>query len=260
MSSSPDMHIGAIFIAYNAEKTLQKFYENFPKNLVQTIILVDDASQDGTYELALKLGIQSYKNPVNLGYGGNMKRAVGLALDLGMDVVIDIHPDGEYDPSAIPDAIAAVRKGADFVLGNRFSHWTDQLKSGMRLWKILPIVFLNLFAKFALQTEINDLHQGFRVYTRRLLNSMDYKANSDGYLFSFELIAQAVFAHMKVVEVPVKTHYVGAKRGASLKNSITYSFGIFKVLFYYFAAKIGLPSRLFPRHRLGVTMKKNGVH
>src|SRR5258706_11446799 len=110
----------AIFISYNAEKTLEKFYREFPKKLFDKIILVDDASKDKTFALAKKLGIHSFKNKHNLGYGGNMKRALGIGLKMGGDIFVDIHPDGEYKPSAIPAALKKIKDGALFVLGNRF--------------------------------------------------------------------------------------------------------------------------------------------
>ena len=241
----PETHIGAIFIAYNAERTLAKFYRDFPRSLVKTMILVDDASADGTYELAKELGIQAYKNPTNLGYGGNMKRALQVARELGMDVIIDLHPDGEYESSAIPAALREVENGCDFVLGNRFTSVLTPLRSGMLFWKLMPIVALNMFARFALNAKITDLHQGFRVYTRRMLDRIDCEGNSNGYLFSFELIAQAVFANLKIGQVPVKTHYSGKKRGVSLKHSVLYSLGVFKVVLLFLAAKLGFRSQLF---------------
>ncbi len=257
MNSAKRPHIGAIFIAYNAEHTLEQFYREFPKECVESIILVDDASKDRTFELAQKLGIQSYRNPVNLGYGGNMKRALSLSEEQGVDIIIDLHPDGEYDPSAIPQAIEEMAKGGDFVLGNRFTKSTHPLKSGMYFWKVLPILFLNALARRVLNLKLDDLHQGFRVYSKRLLSEIDYKSNSDGYLFSFEIIAQAVHANLKIVQVPVKTRYEGKKRGASLKSSIVYSLGVFKILLLFLVAKTGFQNRLFKKkattHHVGKT-------
>ena len=106
----------AVFIAYNASKTLQAYYKRFPRHLVDEVILVDDASQDGTYRLARQLGITAYQNPINLGYGGNLKRALELALDAGGDILIDIHPDGEYDATAIGPALEQIENGARFVV------------------------------------------------------------------------------------------------------------------------------------------------
>lgn len=237
--------IFAVFIAYNAERTLKKFFETFPKHLFDEIILVDDASQDGTYELAKSLGIKTYKNEVNLGYGGNMKMALKIGLQLGGDVFVDIHPDGEYLPSCIPAALKKVEEGAWFVLGNRFSDITTPLKSGMYFWKFIPIVFLNLLARLILQTDIKDFHQGFRVYTRKLLEKNRFENYSNGYLFSIEMIVQAIFNKVSIAQVPVETHYAGKKRGARLKHSFLYTAGTIKILLLFLAAKAGIRSRIF---------------
>lgn len=237
----------AVFIAYNAAKTLRKFYEEFPKHLVDEMILVDDASRDGTYELAKQLGITAYKNPVNLGYGGNMKRALALALRHRGDIFIDIHPDGEYKPTAIPAALQKVHEGAAFVVGDRFTTLDNPLKSGMYFWKFVPIWLLNAIDRLVLRVKIQDFHQGFRVYTKSLLEQTHFEQNSNNYLFSFELIAQAVFRKLPIAQVPVETHYTGNKRGASLKNSILYSLGTFKVLLLYLCAKAGFSIQLFKK-------------
>lgn len=237
----------SIFIAYNAAKTLEKFYHNFPKKLVNEIILVDDASKDGTFELSKKLGITSYRNPVNLGYGGNMKRALDLALSVDADIIIDIHPDGEYKPSAIPNALKKIESGAEFVLGNRFTTLDNPLKSGMHFWKWVPIRLLNFIDKVILGVNLDDFHQGFRVYTGKMLKEINYQTNSNNYLFSFELIVQAVYHRIRIVQVPVETSYTGKKRGASLINSIRYSLGTFKVLLFFILAKLGFQIKLFKK-------------
>lgn len=237
--------IVAIFIAYNAEKTLKDFYKEFPKNLVDKMILVDDHSKDKTYQLSKKLGIPSFENKVNLGYGDNMKKAICLALKNGADIIIDIHPDGEYKPSAIPQMIDEMKNGAEFVLGNRFTLFNKPLKSGMFLWKVIPLRVLNLIDNLILNTNIKDFHQGFRGYSRKMLEKINFEENSNNYLFSFELIVQAVFRGIKIAQVPVETSYTGEKRGASLKNSIEYSLGTFKILWFYILAKLSIRNHLF---------------
>lgn len=247
----------AIFIAYNAEKTLARFYKSFPKNLVDEIILVDDCSKDKTFELANSLGIKSFKNPINLGYGGNLKKTLAIALGLGGEVFIDIHPDGEYQTSAIPMALEKIKKGAEFVLGNRFTTFDKPLKSGMHLWKLIPIKFLNWIDNLVLRAKIMDFHQGFRVYTKEMLEKIAFEENSNNYLFSFELITQAVFAKVKIDQVPVETSYTGKKRGASLKNSLKYSLGTFGVLVQYLLAKSGFKAKIFikPQNSLSSRVK-----
>lgn len=238
--------IVAIFIAYNAESTLAKFWEELPKQYFDECILVDDVSKDNTFSIAQKLkGLKSYRNPVNLGYGGNLKKALAIALDHGADIIVDIHPDGEYKPSAIPLALEKIQKdGFEFVMGNRFTNIVDPLKSGMRFWKVLPLLILSYIDRLILGIEITDFHQGFRVYTKNLLRKVNFEKNSNNYLFSFELIAQSAFNKIKIGEVPVETNYVGKKRGASFKNSIKYSLGTFKVLLLFLLAKIGFKNKI----------------
>ena len=239
--------IVTIFIAYNAAKTLESFYKNFPREYCDEIILVDDASKDNTFELAKKVGIKSYKNPVNLGYGGNMKKALNLALEDGADIIIDIHPDGEYSPSAIPEALKKIREGSQFVLGNRFTSLIQPIKNGMYIWKLIPLRILNSIDSLIFGVRLNDFHQGFRVYTSNMLNKVNFQENSNDYLFSFELIAQAIYNKVKISQVPVETSYQGKKRGASLKNSIKYSLGTFKILLLFILAKLGFKTKLFQK-------------
>lgn len=234
-----------IFIAYNAALTIESFYRNFPKQFSDEIILVDDCSKDDTYKISKRLGIQSYRNPINLGYGGNMKRAFDIALGKKADIIIDIHPDGEYIPTAIPEALKRIHEGNHLVLGNRFSNLTQPIKSGMRIWKFIPLRLLNSIDSLVFGVRLKDFHQGFRVYTSDLLKKLNFHENSNDYLFSFEIIAQAIFIKAKISQVPVETSYTGKKRGASLKNSIKYSLGTFKVLLMFILAKLGFRIKLF---------------
>lgn len=237
----------AIFIAYKAATTVEKFYKNFPLKWVDEVILVDDCSPDRTFEIAKKLGIQAYQNSINLGYGGNLKRTLAIALERGADVIIDIHPDGEYKPSAIPAAIAEIDKGFQFVLGNRFTSTTNPLKKGMYFWKVIPLRILTWIDRVILNIPINDFHQGFRVYTRGMLEKVNFEANSNNYIFSFELIAQSAFNNIKISQVPVETSYTGKKRGASLKNSLIYSLDTFKILFWFILAKLNYKKSIFQK-------------
>ncbi len=241
----------AIFIAYNAAKTLESFYNDFPKHLVDDMILVDDASKDETFEIAQRLGIKSYKNPVNLGYGGNIKRALDLALQEGADIIIDLHPDGEYKSSVIPLALEQVHNGADLVLGNRYADGSTPYKTGMYVWKYVPLMVLNQLPKLIIRSSIVDFHQGFRVYTRNLLENINFRTNSNGFLFSFEVIAQADHQNLSVADVPVETAYTGKKRGSTLKHSILYTIGVLKVISLSLAAKAGVRTRLHYRPEQG---------
>ncbi|OGE62772.1 hypothetical protein A2964_01650 [Candidatus Daviesbacteria bacterium RIFCSPLOWO2_01_FULL_40_27] len=237
----------AILIAYNAEKTLKEFYESLPKEYFDEIILVDDCSSDNTFGLSKKLGIKSYRNRINLGYGGNLKRAICIALQLGADVVVDIHPDGEYKTSAIPEALKKVKSGSQFVLGNRFTTLFGPVRSGMFIWKLLPIKILNWIDKVVLGIDLGDYHQGFRVYTRAMMEKINFLQNSNDYLFSFEIIAQAIFNKVKISEVPVETVYKGKKRGIRLQHALKYSIASFLILWQFILAKHGRPSKIFEK-------------
>lgn len=231
------MKVIAIFIALNAEKTLPSFYEQFPKNLVNNSILVDDHSDDRTFEIAKKLGITSYRNKTRLGYGGNLKKALRLALKMGADIIVDLHPDGEYKSDCIAEALDKIKKGNQFILGNRFYRLNEPLKNGMHIWKFVPILFLNFIDRLILRVTISDFHQGFRVYTKKMLQQIDLDKTSDGYLFSFQLIVESIKLDIPIAQVPIQTRYIGKKRGASVKNSIKYSLGTFRVLSEYLREK-----------------------
>jgi glycosyltransferase involved in cell wall biosynthesis len=239
--------IVVVLIAYNAGSTLPKFYNDLRKYYKGSIILVDDKSKDDTFAVAKKLKIKSYRNPKNLGYGGNLKRALYLSLKSGADIIIDIHPDGEYKPSAIPLAIEKIEQGAEFILGNRFTKLYKPLEGGMFFWKLLPLVSLNLICKIILRSHLNDFHQGFRVYTREMLDKINYEKNSNKYIFSFEIIAQSFFNNIIVEQVPVETNYTGQKRGATLKNSIVYTIATYKLLVLYLLSKNGFKNVLFEK-------------
>ena len=239
-----------ILLAYNAHKTLRGFYKSLPLNLFDEIILFDYASRDKTYEISKSLGIKTYRNKVNLGYGGNLKKALSISLLREAEIVVDIHPDNEYKPDAIKPALKLINKGSDLVLGNRFYDLNYVFnKSGMFIWKIIPLLTLNIISRLLLKTNISDLHQGFRVYTKKLLEKINFESNSNNYLFSFELICQAVFADAKISEVPVNTNYLGKKRGAKLVSSINYSLGTFKIMLLFILAKLGIKTRIFKQPR-----------
>jgi hypothetical protein len=185
-----------------------------------------------------------------LGYGGNLKRALTTAIEKGADIIVDLHPDGEYKPSAIVPAIEEIKKGAELVMGNRFDGGRSPAESGMYAWKVAPLIFLNWMCKKIFGLPITDYHQGFRVYTRQALQKTNYIDYSNDYSFSLEILAQAAFYKIQVGQVPVEVNYTGDNRGASFKHTIVYSLKIFKVLFFFLAAKLGFSSVLFQRSKL----------
>ncbi len=238
----------AILPAYKASKTLLPFLDKFPKDSFNEIILIDDCSPDDTYELAKKQkGLKVYQTPRNLGYGGNLKMCLSTAFDHGADIIMEIHPDGEYKTNGVLPAIKEVEKGAAFVLGNRFSKQSHALQSGMSSMKYPITRLLTIIDNLILGTNITDLHQGFRVYTRKLLENTNFRATSNNYIFSFEIICQAAFHNLPIKEVPVSTHYTGKKRGASFKASLIYTLQTFNIIWLYIIAKLGADIPLFDK-------------
>src|SRR3990167_11308434 len=131
-----------VILAYNCGHLLENTYRRIPSGSVDRIILVDDASTDNTLEVARRLGIESYTHE-HLGYGGNVKYSIRKGIELGADYIIDLHGDGQYDPGAIPQALAKAREGYDFVLGSRFVDRSQPLRDGMSWARYLANIGLS---------------------------------------------------------------------------------------------------------------------
>ena len=236
-----ELKVIAVLPAFNAAFSLPQFLETFPKNLFNKIILVDDASKDLTFKIAKSYKwVKASRNKVNLGYGGNMKECLNTALKERADIIVEVHPDGEYGFDGILPAIEKIKKGSDLVLGNRFYKPFSGVKSGMYFWKIPFTKGLTWIGNLVLGTEIPDMHQGFRVYSKPLLEKINYSSYSNDFLFTFEIIVAAVFYNFKISNVPVSSFYKGKKRGVSLLQSATYSLKTFWILFLYLLAKMNL--------------------
>lgn len=225
--------------AYNAAKTLGVSYRRLPKEYVDEVILVDDASTDDTYAVAKKLPITVYRNTINLGYGGNLKVCLTRALERQGDIIIEFHPDNQYDPSDLPQFLKKAREGYDFALGSRFVHPKEALDHHMPVVKFIANRVMSFIDEFVLGLELSEFHSGFRLYTRKLLETVPYRENSDDYLFSFEIIVQAVYKRLRIAEVPISCDYHPQMHTANLKNSTIYALGTFKTLYQYMLSKFG---------------------
>ncbi len=233
--------------AFNAEKTLTVFLKKLNKHFTGEIILVDDYSSDNTFKLASKnKNLKVFRNIRNLGYGGNIKSCLFYVLERGADIIIEIHPDGEYDPEVIPEAIRKVEEGNLFVLGNRFG---KKKSSGIFYWKYLVIKFLNKIDKRIIGTEISDLHQGFRVYTKDMFEKLNLQNTANDYSFSFEIIIKSVLLKIPIGEVDVKSSYSGRKRGVSLVNGLIYGLKTFRILLLFKLHKLDYKTKIFSMHK-----------
>ena len=194
--------------AYNAEKTLERTFEEVPKEWVDDIFLVDDASRDGTVALARTIpGLTVVVHPENRGYGGNQKTCYRLALEEGADVVIMVHPDYQYTPKLIL-AMASLIAGElyECVLGSRILGG-GSLAGGMPGWKYVANRALTFVENLLLGAKLSEYHTGYRAFSRRLLERLPLEKNSDDFVFDNEMLAQILWSGTFIAEVSCPTKY-----------------------------------------------------
>lgn len=230
--------ITVVMPAYNAAKTLKETYERIPQDVVDEIILVDDASRDDTYTRAQELGIVSLRHRHNLGYGGNQKTCYTEALARKADVVVMIHPDGQYDPSFLKPIIEPILKGeADVMLGSRMVHRENALKGGMPIWKYFSNIFLTTLENWTLGQKLAEYHTGYRAYSRHFLETIPFLRNSNDFVFDTQVLVQAVQFNMRIGEIPVSTKYFKEASSVSFSASFIYGMKTLGVLFRYLLHK-----------------------
>ena len=209
--------------AYQAEQTLERTVLAIPAGLADELILVDDASRDGTAELARRLGLQVHVHTANRGYGGNQKSCYSLALESGADIVVLLHPDYQYEPKAVPLLIAPILAGdADMTFGSRFAGMGDPLGGGMPRYRYLGNRITTAVQNLLLGTRFTDMHSGMRAYTRTCLESLPFRRYSEGFAFDAELLVDAVTSGQRVVEVPIPTRYTEESSSISVLRSLAY--------------------------------------
>jgi len=233
--------------AYNAEKTLENTIKDIDREWVDEIILVDDCSQDNTAELAKKLGIdQIIEHTNNLGYGGNQKTCYQKALDQNADIVVMVHPDHQYNPKLIPQMVIPLMENqCDAVFGSRMLGG-EFFEGGMPRWKFYANIMLTAFANMMLGIYLTEFHTGFRAYSRNYLESINFKVNSNNFVFDTEIIIQGIQKQMKFHEIPIDTRYFEEASQINLSDSIRYGLGILKRLLIYKLFRAGIiKHRLF---------------
>lgn len=223
----------AVLPAYNAEATLKRTLADIPKESVDEIILVDDASRDNTVELARKLGLKVFVHEHNRGYGANQKTCYLKALEAGADIVVMVHPDYQYDPKVIPQLIDPIKRGAaDAVFGSRMMKG-GALEGGMPLWKHNANILLTALENVAFGTYLSEYHSGFRAYSAKLLKNINFQDNSDGFLFDTEIIVQILLLGFKIEEVPIRTRYFDEASTVGFFAGTVYGAGILRTIIKY---------------------------
>ncbi|MFN6046536.1 MAG: glycosyltransferase family 2 protein, partial [Bacteroidota bacterium] len=206
--------------AYNAALTLEQTYREIPFDLVDDVVLVDDAGGDNTLEVGAKLGIQHLiKHEKNLGYGGNQKSCYRTALDLGADIVIMLHPDYQYTPKLIPAMAHLVATDIyPVVIGSRILG-KGALEGGMPMIKYIANRILTLAQNILIDQKLSEYHTGYRAFSREVLESIRWDLNSDNFLFDNQIMAQCVNKGYKIGEVSCPTKYFAEASSINLSNS-----------------------------------------
>ncbi len=227
--------------AYNAELTLEKTYKEIPFDIVDELVLVDDASKDNTSDLARKLGIQHViRHEANKGYGGNQKTCYRKALELNADIVVMLHPDYQYTPKLITAMVSIIgHKLYPVVFGSRILG-KGALKGGMPLYKYFANRFLTLFQNILMNQKLSEYHTGYRAFSGEVLRSLDLAQNSDDFIFDNQMIAQIFYKGFEIGEVTCPTKYFEEASSINFSRSVTYGLGVLKVSCLYFLAKNGI--------------------
>jgi glycosyltransferase involved in cell wall biosynthesis len=232
-------YVVVVLPAYNAARTLVRTYRDIPKDVVDDVILVDDASQDDTVEIARLLNLKVIVHGKNLGYGGNQKTCYRAALEGGADIVVMVHPDHQYDPTLIPQMIAPIQQGeADCVLGSRMLQKGSASAGGMPIYKQIGNRVLTWIENTILGQNLSEYHTGYRAYSRRLLTSIPFTENSNNFVFDTEIIIQLLVAGFHIKEIPIPTRYFSHASSVDFFRSVQYGFGILKRLVLYLVWKV----------------------
>ena len=226
--------------AYNAAKTLAKTYSEIPMDLVDDVILCDDASKDNTSELAKELGIKHViVHEKNKGYGGNQKSLYNKALELNGDIVIMLHPDYQYTPLLIPSMVNIIGEGLyPVVLGSRILG-KGALKGGMPLYKYIANRFLTMSQNLLVNYKLSEYHTGYRAFSSDVLKSINFNVNSDDFIFDNEMLSQIIYKGIDIAEVTCPTKYFDDASSINFVRSTKYGLGVLRVSINHFACKLG---------------------
>lgn len=239
--------IVVVLPAYNAAKTLEATYREIPLDIVDDVVLVDDASRDDTPEVARRLGINTIVHEQNRGYGGNQKTCYRAALDLGADIVVMLHPDYQYTPHLLP-AMAAMIAYSEFdaVLASRILG-TGALKGGMPFYKYISNRFLTFVENVLIGQKLSEYHTGYRAFSRAVLETLPLERNSDDFVFDNQMLAQISWCGFRIGELSCPTKYFPEASSINFQRSVTYGVGVLLTAFSYRLSRVGiLRSNIFP--------------
>lgn len=222
--------IVVVLPAYNAALTLEKTYNEIPFDIVDEIVLVDDASKDETVAVGKHLGIKHIiRHDANKGYGGNQKSCYNKALELGADIVIMLHPDYQYTPKLIMAMSTIIANDVyPVVFGSRILG-KGALTGGMPMYKYIANRFLTLVQNLLIGQKLSEYHTGYRAFSAEVLKNIDYKANDDDFIFDNEMVSQIFMKGYEIGEVTCPTKYFEEASSINFKRSSIYGLGVLRV-------------------------------
>lgn len=239
--------IAIVLPAYNAAKTLAQTYNEIPFDIVDEVILVDDKSKDNTVEEGKKIGIKHIVvHEQNKGYGGNQKSCYNKALELDADIVVMLHPDYQYTPKLIHSMCYLIANGVyEVVLGSRILG-KGALRGGMPFYKYVANRGLTLTQNILMGQKLSEYHTGYRAFSKKVLQSINYNINSDDFVFDNQMLAQIFYAGFEIAEITCPTKYFKEASSINFRRSTKYGFGVLSTSLKYFFNKLGLgKSKLF---------------
>lgn len=232
--------VTVVMPAYNAVKTLDRTFREIPRDIVDDVILSDDASSDATLAEAKRLGLHTIRHPQNRGYGANQKTCYREALATGADIVVMVHPDYQYSPRLVGAMASMIVSGHyDLVLASRILGGRAR-DGGMPLYKYVANRALTAAENIICGAKLSEYHSGFRAYSRHLLETIPFERNSDDFVFDNQLIVQALYFGFAIAEVSCPTRYFAEASSIGFKRSVIYGTGVLRTALAFRLQKSGL--------------------
>lgn len=236
-----DQKVIVVLPAYNAAQTLEQTIKEIPMDIVDELILCDDASNDTTVNKAKDLGIDHIiVHEKNKGYGGNQKSLYLKAISLKADIVIMLHPDYQYTPKLIPAMVNIIGEGLyPVVLASRILG-KGALKGGMPIYKYISNRVLTLSQNILIGYKLSEYHTGYRAFSREVLESINFEENSDDFIFDNQMLSQIIYKGFDIGELTCPTKYFPEASSINIKRSTIYGLGVIKVSIIHALSKMGL--------------------